>query len=152
MSKKVIFMCIAVGLLLVIGASFLAWQKASSKRVDSRQSKNTDRQLASPLVNVTLPKLLTTQAKQGKEVYVNNCQSCHGVNAAGQAGVAPPLIHKIYEPSHHGDASFYRAIQSGVPSHHWRFGNMSPIKGINNQQVPDLIRYIRELQQANGIR
>ncbi|WP_430540810.1 c-type cytochrome [Planktotalea arctica] len=24
-----------------------------------------------------------------------NCAACHGVNAVGQNGVAPPLVHKV---------------------------------------------------------
>ena len=47
-------------------------------------------------------------------------------NAAGQNGVAPPLVHKLYEPGHHSDMAFIMAAKNGVRSHHWRFGNMPP--------------------------
>ena len=49
-------------------------------------------------------------AQSGKRGFEAKCAACHGVNAAGQDGVAPPLVHKIYEPSHHGDESFQRAV------------------------------------------
>ena len=44
-----------------------------------------------------------------------NCFSCHGANAAGVNGSGPPLVHKTYEPSHHGDTAFYNAAFNGVP-------------------------------------
>jgi len=61
-------------------------------------------------------------------------------------------VHKIYEPGHHGDISFQRAAEFGVKAHHWRFGDMPPVPGISADQVSLLVRYVRELQRANGIR
>lgn len=102
------------------------------------------------LVAVSVPELSPAGA-QGQAEFEANCAACHGVNAAGQDGVAPPLVHIIYEPNHHGDASFYRAVQQGVRAHHWRFGNMPPVEDISEQQVASIITYVRELQRANGI-
>lgn len=48
-------------------------------------------------VRVTVPKL-SEEAQFGKLVFEKKCADCHGVNAAGQDQIAPPLIHKIYEP------------------------------------------------------
>ena len=79
------------------------------------------------------------------------CAACHGVNAAGKDGVAPPLVHKIYEPSHHGDESFQRAAALGVRAHHWPFGNMPAVEGVTRGDVKMITAYIRELQRANGI-
>ena len=87
----------------------------------------------------------------GERAYEAKCASCHGDNAAGQDGVAPPLVHKIYEPSHHGDAAFMVAARNGVRSHHWPFGNMPPVDGITDAEVSMIIAYVRALQQANGI-
>ncbi|WP_342743574.1 cytochrome c [Planktotalea arctica] len=64
-----------------------------------------------------------------------NCAACHGVNAVGQNGVAPPLVHKIYKPSHHGDESFQRAAAQGVRAHHWRLGDMPAVEGITREEV-----------------
>ena len=79
------------------------------------------------------------------------CAACHGANAAGQNGVAPPLVHKIYEPSHHGDAAFLLAAKQGVRAHHWKFGNMPPVEGVTPGDVKMVVAYVRELQRANGI-
>ena len=66
-------------------------------------------------------------------------------------GVAPPLIHKTYEPSHHGDESFQRAISVGVRANHWKFGNMPATEGLTRGDVKAIIAYVRELQEANEI-
>lgn len=102
------------------------------------------------MVEVNVP-ALEGQAKMGALAFEAKCAACHGVNAAGQAGVAPPLIHKIYEPGHHGDMSFLRAVQFGVQSHHWRFGDMPPVEGLTEAEVATIVAYIRTVQRANGI-
>lgn len=103
-----------------------------------------------PIVNVTVPEL-SAAALSGKTAYEVNCAACHGRNAAGQDGVAPPLVHRIYEPSHHGDASFVLAVRNGVRAHHWRFGNMPPVEGVSDEEINSIVTYVRELQRANGI-
>jgi mono/diheme cytochrome c family protein len=92
------------------------------------------------------------RSKVGEEAFNKNCAVCHGKNGAGSViGTGPPLVHKIYEPSHHGDASFYMAVARGVRAHHWSFGNMPPIKGVTKAEVGDIIKYIRALQREAGI-
>ena len=103
------------------------------------------------MVKITLPETLTANADLGKRIFDVKCAACHGANAVGQNGVAPPLIHKIYEPSHHGDFAFIRAAQNGVRAHHWGFGNMPPIDGVTDSDIKMVTTYIRELQRANGI-
>ena len=87
----------------------------------------------------------------GVPIVEAKCAACHGANAAGQDGVAPPLVHKIYESGHHGDAAFMLAARNGVRAHHWKFGNMPPVEGITDGEVKMIVEYVRELQQANGI-
>lgn len=103
------------------------------------------------LVNIALPASLSTTAQVGKTMFNAKCASCHGENAVGRSGAAPPLVHKIYELSHHGDESFQRAVAMGVRSHHWRFGNMPPVDGLTRGDVAQIVAYIRELQKTNGI-
>ena len=104
------------------------------------------------IASVSVPENLSEQAVFGQKIYEANCASCHGLNAAGQDGIAPPLVHAIYEPGHHGDESFQRAVALGVPAHHWRFGDMPPVEGLTRRDVAAIVTYIRELQRANGIR
>ena len=103
------------------------------------------------LANVLLPETLSQNAQIGQLAFEVKCAACHGVNAAGRDGVAPPLVHIIYEPSHHGDEAFQRAAAMGVRGHHWPFGDMPPVEGITRGDVKMIIAYIRKLQRANGI-
>ncbi|WP_420407527.1 c-type cytochrome [Hoeflea sp.] len=102
------------------------------------------------MVSVTVPEL-SGPAQDGEALFNRSCATCHGKNAAGQDGVAPPLIHKIYEPNHHGDASFRLAAANGVRAHHWPFGNMPPVEGITETEIRKITLYVRELQRANGV-
>lgn len=103
-----------------------------------------------PMVAVTVPEF-DGDAVLGARAYEAFCSSCHGPNGAGREGFGPPLVHRIYEPSHHGDAAFERAAASGVQQHHWGFGNMPPVAGISGAEVQTITAYIRALQRANGI-
>lgn len=102
------------------------------------------------MVAVKVPELTGLQ-KQGEQAFNDNCAKCHGEYAAGQGGVAPPLIHKIYEPSHHGDAAIVRAAKAGARQHHWPFGDMPPVEGITDAEIAVIIEYVRAVQRANGI-
>jgi len=87
---------------------------------------------------------------EGTRLFGENCARCHGLGAVGtQSG--PPLIHKYYEPSHHADEAFFRAVTNGVKSHHWRFGDMPPIEGLSRGDVEGIVSYVREQQRMNGI-
>lgn len=103
------------------------------------------------IVGVALPAIFSQNAQTGKRGFDNNCAMCHGENAAGQNGVAPPLVHSTYRPKHHADEAIQRAVASGVRSHHWRFGDMPAVEGLTRADVSYIIAYIRELQQENGI-
>lgn len=111
----------------------------------------SDIEVGAPLAEVILPETLSETAQIGKRVFENSCAVCHGINAAGQNGVAPPLILSIYRPGHHSDMAFVGAARNGVQAHHWEFGNMPPIPGLTDGDVKLIARYIRELQEANGI-
>jgi len=104
-----------------------------------------------PLVAVTLPDRLTALEQTGATAFTAHCADCHGTNGAGRDGLAPPLIHKIYEPSHHGDMSFQLAMAQGVRAHHWPFGNMPAVESLAPEDVEPIIAYVRAVQRANGI-
>ena len=90
------------------------------------------------------------EVQAGAAKFKANCSACHGPNGDGtQQG--PPLVHKIYEPNHHGDQAFQRAAAFGVKAHHWEFGNMPKIDGVTPEDVDHIIKYVRWLQQQAGI-
>jgi mono/diheme cytochrome c family protein len=86
----------------------------------------------------------------GEVLFNLNCAECHGVKATGtQQG--PALVHTIYKPSHHADASFFRAAEFGAQAHHWGFGDMPPVEGISRADVSLVVNYVRWLQRQAGI-
>jgi mono/diheme cytochrome c family protein len=85
----------------------------------------------------------------GAEVYAAKCASCHGADLEGTAK-GPSHLSKVYEPSHHSDAAFRRAIAQGSPAHHWNFGAMPPVQGMSEADVTAVIAFIRQQQQARG--
>lgn len=96
-----------------------------------------------------LPDFTADQLK-GEVLFDANCEACHGKYAAGSK-IGPTLIHKIYEPSHHSDGSFYLAAKNGVRQHHWQLGNMPPIATVTPKDVAFILSYVRAIQRANGI-
>jgi mono/diheme cytochrome c family protein len=91
-----------------------------------------------------------SELQAGEAKFNTHCSACHGPQATGtQQG--PPLVHKIYEPNHHGDAAFLRAAEFGVKAHHWEFGNMPKIDAVSSADVEQITRYVRWLQRQAGI-
>jgi mono/diheme cytochrome c family protein len=86
----------------------------------------------------------------GETTFNANCSACHGKQAAG-TDHGPPLVHKIYEPNHHGDPAFQRAAADGVKAHHWEFGNMPKITAVTPADVDQIVKYVRWLQRQAGI-
>jgi len=110
--------------------------------------------LAAPLVNaetiqVKLPKL-SSEAQTGGQIFMGSCAECHGM-VAGGTDKGPPLIHKYYEPNHHGDFAFFRAVKQGIKAHHWPYGDMPPQPNVSEVDVELIIKFVREVQRENGI-
>lgn len=87
---------------------------------------------------------------QGAEVWAANCAVCHGPDGGGTT-VGPPLVHDVYEPGHHSDDSFRRAVSQGSVAHHWEFGDMPPQPQVTEEETEAVIAYVRQLQRDAGI-
>ena len=122
--------------ILLLGVGSVAWRVISS--VDETVT-----------IAVKVPQL-SEHAREGEKAFDDSCAACHGINAAG-SDKGPPLIHDIYNPGHHADASFFVAVNRGTPRHHWDFGDMPAQPKVTDDDVAAIVRYIRELQEANGI-
>lgn len=88
--------------------------------------------------------------QRGQELYQVNCAQCHGDAALGTAQ-GPPLVHIIYEPSHHADAAFLLATLRGVRAHHWAFGDMPPQPQVSREEMAEIVKYVRWLQREAGV-
>ncbi len=139
--NKTIFLALAA--LTLAGAGYWLWTDKDAPGAAPPQD--------GAMVQIALPASLSEAAQIGKRAFEAKCATCHGANAVGQAGIAPPLVHIIYEPSHHGDGAFLRAVTQGVRAHHWRFGDMPPVEGLTGADVAMIVAYVRELQRENGI-
>ncbi len=93
---------------------------------------------------------MSAKLNLGKMNYEVYCSSCHGKTARG-TDKGPTFISKIYHPGHHGDGAFYIAPKKGARAHHWKFGDMPPVEGINDTKLQTIIEYVRAVQQANGV-
>ncbi len=91
---------------------------------------------------------------KGKTLFAQKCASCHGVDLKGRdtgTDKGPSFLHRVYEPSHHGDAAFQNAVANGVRAHHWKFGNMPAVAGVTPDDVAHITAYIRMEQRKVGI-
>jgi mono/diheme cytochrome c family protein len=86
----------------------------------------------------------------GKKLYAANCASCHGADLKGTSK-GPAMLHKVYEPSHHGDVAFQLAAKNGVRAHHWQFGDMAPVPAVTPDDVAHITAYVRMEQRKVGI-
>jgi mono/diheme cytochrome c family protein len=86
----------------------------------------------------------------GKRIYEKHCASCHGQDLNG-SDKGPPFLHPVYVPSHHGDTSFQAAVRHGSRAHHWKFGDMPPVKGLSADDVAHITAYVRQQQRRVGI-
>ncbi len=127
---------IVITTILLLGVGLVAWRPISSVN-------------ETVTVAVKVPQL-SERAREGKKAFDDSCAACHGTNAAG-SDKGPPLIHDIYDPGHHGDAAFITAVKRGTRRHHWSFGDMPPQPRVTGGDVAAIVRYVRELQEANGI-
>lgn len=132
--RKALAVAVVAGLAVAVGV--LAWQWRE------RPAPDTGR--------LAMPASLTASEERGKEAFAARCGECHGANGAG-SDKGPPLVHRIYEPSHHPDEAFEVAMRLGARAHHWRFGDMPPVEGIAAEEIPLIIDFVRAVQRANGI-
>ena len=60
------------------------------------------------------------ELQAGEAKFTANCSRCHGAGGVG-TNQGPPLVHKIYEPNHHGDAAFQRGepLENVVDKSRW---------------------------------
>lgn len=145
---------LAVGAFIAVAVAAIVANSMNSKQTSGHAMFTPDLpgiEEGAAIAQVTLPAEFSPQAQMGERAFNAVCASCHGSNAAGTNGLAPPLVHIFYESTHHGDAAFVSAAQNGVRAHHWEFGDMAPVKGLTNADIGNITAYVRELQRANGI-
>jgi mono/diheme cytochrome c family protein len=145
--KKIL---VGVVALAVAGGGVWLTLGGSGPEAAAPAASEAEAESGAEMVSVTMP-ALEGDALMGQRVFEAKCAACHGPNAGGIEGAGPPLIHKIYEPGHHGDMAFYLAAAQGVRAHHWKFGNMPPVEGVSEAEIGSVVAFVRQVQVANGI-
>lgn len=135
---------LAVGGVLIAGVGLVVFKPQSGGATVTPAGPQTT------IIDVKIPERLSAVAQAGKKAFDQNCAACHGANGAGTKN-GPPFIHTTYNPGHHADEAFGRAVKNGVQQHHWRFGNMPPQPQVNRQQLYTIVAYVREMQEFNDI-
>lgn len=91
------------------------------------------------------PELVAT----GEVAYQAHCAECHGTDLRG-TDQGPSHLSIVYEPNHHGDVAFVFAAQTGVPQHHWPFGDMEALPDVTEDDLWAIVAYVRENQRIFG--
>jgi mono/diheme cytochrome c family protein len=91
----------------------------------------------------------SSTAASGASLYRQSCASCHGSDLRG-TDQGPSHLSEVYAPSHHSDDSFRAAITRGSPAHHWDFGDMKPVVGLDDDEIDAILTFIREQQDEHG--
>lgn len=86
---------------------------------------------------------------RGADIYEAKCAECHGSDLRG-TDKGPSHLSEVYEPNHHADGAFILAIQRGAPAHHWRFGDMPRIDGLDGDDIAAVTAFVREQQRVHG--
>ena len=84
-------------------------------------------------------------APEGKAVFAEKCQACHGPNGEGK-----PAIAKMFKVEMHplgskeiqalSDADIKKVVTGG-------HGKMKPVAGLSDKQVDDVIAFVRTLKE-----
>jgi cytochrome c oxidase cbb3-type subunit III len=125
-STRVAALAIALG---ILAFGFTTVSSARGKQHSQQPAAASRRQQAAEPIPSGNP-------TEGREVFVNNCALCHGVDAAGGEG---PNIQQT--PATLGEAAVRNIIMRGVP------GTEMPsfFMMLNASEVSDIISYLREL-------
>jgi len=106
-----------------------------------------------PLEGVgTAPELadLSKPARAGRAAFGEYCAQCHGPLAEGTER-GPPLVHPDYAPGVRTNGDFRKAVREGLRAWRWWYGDMPAIADVSEHELEHMIRFLREMQRANGI-
>src|SRR5262245_53514121 len=86
-----------------------------------------------------------TAAVEGQRTFDGTCQTCHGASGVGDPGRGGPALNTTGLKQGDGDADLFRTIRQGVSG-----TQMPPYKGLRDEQIWQLVSYIRSLQSRGA--
>ena len=93
----------------------------------------------------------STTAYEGREHFAAHCGKCHGAYGEG-TDLGPMLVHSLYAPKSFPDDRIVAAATEGATARHWPFGDMPAIETVSELQLAQITSFLREVQEANGIK
>ena len=87
----------------------------------------------------------TTTLGRGEAIYGANCAQCHGADLSG-SDRGPSLLEPVYGPGQLSDADVADAIRNGVDEELWEFGPMPANGAINDDQIDEILAFVRARQ------
>lgn len=89
---------------------------------------------------------LAADAQAGKAVFDTKCKTCHGADGKGNPAIAKAMnatLPDLASPEIQSktDDEFKKQISEGS-------GKMKPVKGLTDQQVTDVIAFVRSLAKS----
>ena len=90
-----------------------------------------------------------TELAVGEQTYRDFCGSCHGRDFEGSSN-GPSHLDAVYAPEYTTDDDFRTAITQGAPEANYDFGRMPAIASLDDQEITDVIAYIRRVQDERG--
>lgn len=85
----------------------------------------------------------------GEQVYGDYCGACHGRDFEGSIQ-GPSHLDAKYDPATTTDEDYRNAIRNGAEESTYDFGRMPAIRSLDDQQIEDVIAYIRSVQEERG--
>jgi mono/diheme cytochrome c family protein len=96
-------------------------------------------------LTISFKQIGTTSFSNGKEVYINNCQSCHMEKGEGVEGLNPPLAKTTYLKDTKKIINIILKGQSGeITVNGKKYNTIMPAQDyLTDQQIADVLTYIR---------
>lgn len=86
----------------------------------------------------------------GEQTYQDFCGSCHGRDFEGSVR-GPSQLDAVFAPDVTTDEDYRDAIRDGAQEQHYDFGPMPAIGSLDDQEIANVIAYVRQVQQERGL-
>lgn len=91
------------------------------------------------------------QIARGRSAFERECAACHGPMGAGTDN-GPNLISARYGPAEMADDLIRSAVLNGVPQRTNAHPGMPALAHLDQRGTDSILRFLREVQRASGIR